>query len=290
MGINTFIARNLILFSVLIVSTALASTNHTVGGNAGWFFNATTNSSATNYTSWAAKQTFSLGDLLIFNTNSKQIVIETYNKTIYQSCTYKNSTNDDDNTIQYDGGGGKLGEALTIEVPLTIQGSTYYFSNTGDKVQCQRGMAFQIQVGNGDGFLPDLNYAPPPPPGNGVFRISRPSLVSQIVVDVDLSVVAKLSMSLSKHSLQSHLRQARRLSCPIYVGCVTLEVWYQRNSFRIQGITIDLRAACSRISLLASEFSIQISPVAAMKTNVADGSWSHFSCKSLAASALEAKT
>ncbi|KAM6584937.1 hypothetical protein CsatB_011939 [Cannabis sativa] len=176
MGINTFIARNLILFSVLIVSTALASTNHTVGGNAGWFFNATTNSSATNYTSWAAKQTFSLGDLLIFNTNSKQIVIETYNKTIYQSCTYKNSTNDDDNTIQYDGGGGKLGEALTIEVPLTIQGSTYYFSNTGDKVQCQRGMAFQIQVGNGDGFLPDLNYAPPPPPGNGVFRISSGGL------------------------------------------------------------------------------------------------------------------
>ncbi|XP_062090172.1 early nodulin-like protein 18 [Humulus lupulus] len=167
MGINTVIARNLILIWVLIVSTAAANTNHTVGGSAGWFFNATTNSSATNYTSWAAKQTFSVGDFLIFQTNSNQTVIETYNKTIYQSCIYKNSTDD----VQYGGGEGKLGETLTIEVPLAVKGSIYYFSNTGGKVQCQRGMAFEIQVVNGNGFLPDLNYAPPPPPGNGAFRI-----------------------------------------------------------------------------------------------------------------------
>jgi hypothetical protein len=38
--------------------------NHTVGDNAGWFFNSTTNTTATNYSSWAASQTFNLGDYL----------------------------------------------------------------------------------------------------------------------------------------------------------------------------------------------------------------------------------
>ena len=41
-----------------------AYTNHTVGGAAGWFFNSTTNTSATNFTTWAATQKFNLGDYL----------------------------------------------------------------------------------------------------------------------------------------------------------------------------------------------------------------------------------
>ena len=39
-----------------------AYTNYIVGGNTGWFFNATTNTSATNYSPWAANQTFSFSD------------------------------------------------------------------------------------------------------------------------------------------------------------------------------------------------------------------------------------
>jgi hypothetical protein len=38
--------------------------NHTVGDNAGWFFNSTTNTTAANYSSWAASLTFNLGDYL----------------------------------------------------------------------------------------------------------------------------------------------------------------------------------------------------------------------------------
>lgn len=56
---------------VALLITAAASqtpptayTNHTVGGPAGWFFNATNNISTTNYSSWAASQTFNLGDFL----------------------------------------------------------------------------------------------------------------------------------------------------------------------------------------------------------------------------------
>ena len=39
-------------------------TNHTVGGPAGWLFNANSNNPSANYSIWAANQTFNLGDFL----------------------------------------------------------------------------------------------------------------------------------------------------------------------------------------------------------------------------------
>lgn len=48
----------------LLIATADAYTNYTVGGDSGWFFNAATNTSSTNFTDWAASQTFGLGDYL----------------------------------------------------------------------------------------------------------------------------------------------------------------------------------------------------------------------------------
>ncbi|KAF2315373.1 hypothetical protein GH714_038966 [Hevea brasiliensis] len=138
-----------------------AYTNHTVGGNAGWFFNSTTNISAANYSSWAATQTFNLGDFLIFNTNSNQTVIQTYNESTFKSCTTDDASDND--TIQYDGGSMVFGEALIIPVPLTIKGPNYFFSDADDGTQCQRGLAFEIQVNQGLGLPPSLNQPPPPP-------------------------------------------------------------------------------------------------------------------------------
>ncbi|XP_054782170.1 cucumber peeling cupredoxin-like [Prosopis cineraria] len=148
---------------VLFISAAAAATvytNHTVGGANGWFFNATTNTSAANYSAWAASQTFNLGDYLIFNTNSNQTVIQTYNLTTYQNCTADES---DNGTFVYNGGASRFGEALDIAVPLTIEGPNYYFSDAGDGVQCQQGMAFEINVKHGQGLPPSLNQPPPPP-------------------------------------------------------------------------------------------------------------------------------
>uniref|UniRef100_A0A6N2MUK9 C2 domain-containing protein n=1 Tax=Salix viminalis TaxID=40686 RepID=A0A6N2MUK9_SALVM len=86
--------------------------NHTVGDNAGWFFNSTTNTTATNYSSWAGSQTFSLGDYLSLS---------------------------------------------------------YFFSDASDGIQCQHGLAFEINVNRGLGLPPSLNQPPPPtyrePPG-----------------------------------------------------------------------------------------------------------------------------
>lgn len=62
---------NLLLAAVLINLAAAATTspnvvytNHTVGDAAGWFFNSTNNKTSTDYSAWAAKQTFNLGDYL----------------------------------------------------------------------------------------------------------------------------------------------------------------------------------------------------------------------------------
>ena len=57
----------LTVVAISIATVAAADTkytNHTVGGDAGWFFNVTTNTSSANYSSWAATETFHLGDFL----------------------------------------------------------------------------------------------------------------------------------------------------------------------------------------------------------------------------------
>ncbi|KAI4367932.1 hypothetical protein MLD38_016555 [Melastoma candidum] len=155
--------------AVLSAAASAAYTNYTVGGNSGWLFNDATNTSSANYSAWAANNTFNLGDYLVFNTNSNQTVIQTYNLTIYQSCSIDDSDGSD--TFQYDGGVTSFGQAMTIPVPLTIEGTNYFFSDADDGVQCQAGMRFQIKVNHGSGLPPSLNQPPPPPymepPGPG---------------------------------------------------------------------------------------------------------------------------
>ncbi|XAR63145.1 hypothetical protein NMG60_11022983 [Bertholletia excelsa] len=166
MATATVACLTVIALLVTVVASAAPAatvyTNHTVGDNLGWFFNATTNTSSANYTSWAAKQTFNLGDYLIFNTNSNQTVIQTYNESTYSSCSADDASDSD--TFQYDGGSNVFGQLETIAVPLTIEGANYYFSDAGDDgVQCQQGMAFEIVVNHGLGLPPSLNQPPPPP-------------------------------------------------------------------------------------------------------------------------------
>lgn len=58
---------SLCIFAVALLINAAAAatyTNYTVGGDAGWFFNSTTNKPSANYDAWAANKTFNLGDYL----------------------------------------------------------------------------------------------------------------------------------------------------------------------------------------------------------------------------------
>ncbi|XP_057981415.1 early nodulin-like protein 18 [Malania oleifera] len=163
---STAIMAQLTVIAFLIAAVASANpaasyTNHTVGDAAGWFFNVTTNTSAANYSAWAAGVTFNLGDYLIFNTNTNQTVIQTYNLTTYQICSTDDASDND--TFHYDEGSSQFGAALTVAVRLTIEGANYYFSDADDGAQCQHGMAFAIKVNHGVGLPPSLNQPPPPP-------------------------------------------------------------------------------------------------------------------------------
>ncbi|XVF22674.1 hypothetical protein REPUB_Repub12eG0191400 [Reevesia pubescens] len=161
MASNTKLNLTIIALLITTATVATAYTNHTVGGVTGWFFDSNTNTSATNYSSWAANQTFSLGDYLVFRTSTNQTVIQTYNETTYRGCTMDDASDTD--TFQYDGGNTNFDQSLTIAVPLTIEGTNYYFSDADDGVQCQRGMAFEIIINHGNGLPPNLNQPPPPP-------------------------------------------------------------------------------------------------------------------------------
>ncbi|KAL8227886.1 hypothetical protein R6Q57_015470 [Mikania cordata] len=145
----------------LFITGATAYTNYTVGGTAGWLFDQNTNKSSTDYATWAANKTFDLGDYLIFNTNTNQTVVLTYNETTFRSCSIDNSSDTD--TFIYGNGNQQFGQPLTVEVPLTIVGPNYFFSDADDAVQCENGMAFEINVSHGVGLPPSLNQPPPPP-------------------------------------------------------------------------------------------------------------------------------
>ncbi|XP_030535479.1 cucumber peeling cupredoxin-like [Rhodamnia argentea] len=157
----TAIALCLLIAASSSAAAAAGYTNYTVGGNSGWFFNEITNATSANYSAWAASQTFNLGDFLLFNTNTNLTVIQTYNLTTYQACNIDNASGND--TFLYGGGSGQFGKALTVAVPLTLEGPNYFFSDADDGVQCQNGMSFEIDVKHGSGLPPSLNQPPPPP-------------------------------------------------------------------------------------------------------------------------------
>ncbi|KAK4371940.1 hypothetical protein RND71_007324 [Anisodus tanguticus] len=164
MAVVDFSMVFLVVIALLFNAAASQSTgytNHTVGGPAGWFFNIATQKASSDYSAWAAKQTFNLGDYLIFSTNTNQTVIQTYNETTYKNCTMDEASDDD--TFQFQGGSNEFGKAMTIAVPLTVEGQQYYFSGADDGTQCLNGMAFEIKVGHGKGLPPSLNQPPPPP-------------------------------------------------------------------------------------------------------------------------------
>ncbi|KAI8571913.1 hypothetical protein RHMOL_Rhmol01G0157300 [Rhododendron molle] len=65
--VATMAYLTLIALSIAAAATPAAATtytNYTVGGAAGWLFNKSTITCSANYSSWAANQTFDLGDYL----------------------------------------------------------------------------------------------------------------------------------------------------------------------------------------------------------------------------------
>ncbi|KAM7508856.1 hypothetical protein LguiA_019309 [Lonicera macranthoides] len=113
-----------VVISLLLVFAAPAAfaVDHVVGGNSGW-----TNSG--DYTSWAAGQTFRVGDNLLFNYGSTHSVDEV-GQTDYTGCTSSNVLN------SYTGGQNTIA--------LTKTGPMYFICPTFG--HCGQGMKLAINV------------------------------------------------------------------------------------------------------------------------------------------------
>ncbi|RZC83628.1 hypothetical protein C5167_046417 [Papaver somniferum] len=116
-NISSYLAIVTLLVLITIPSSE-SYTNHTVGGASGWYFNRSSNKSITDYSKWASGKTFNLGDYLIFDTNTNQTVIQTYNETAYKICNA-----DDTTDASVYSGGAEIGKQVVLSVPLIIEGA-----------------------------------------------------------------------------------------------------------------------------------------------------------------------
>ncbi|KAK1319740.1 hypothetical protein QJS10_CPB04g00237 [Acorus calamus] len=148
-----------LLIAAAFITAALAAdpspppyTNHTVGGAAGWFFFDKNATSATNYSDWASKQSFNLGDFLNIQQDDLPVVQRRRRRRKRHL-----------RVLGVGDSGGGFDDPVTVTVPLKVEGTTFYFSDAGEGMQCFKGLRFSIVVGHGRGLPSDLNRPPPPP-------------------------------------------------------------------------------------------------------------------------------
>lgn len=143
-----------ILYFLLLLGSVEAYKNYTVGDSLGWYDNL--QKPNVNYQKWVAGKKFSLGDYLIFNTDSNHSVVQTYNFTTYKRCDYDNALDND--TVQWSAGDPSATAPTTVSlpVPLVKEGMTYFFSSHYDGEQCKHGQRFKINVTHGQGLQDSL--------------------------------------------------------------------------------------------------------------------------------------
>lgn len=140
------------------LSALAAYQNFTVGDSTGWTY---PTKNVIDYQSWANGHNFSLGDFLLFNYPLHQDdVIVTYNKTVYDSCDYLDS-NDNDYEVW-----GEAGTSQFSAIPLVQTGMNYFFSGSENGDHCKGGMKFAVNVSYGEGLPASLMIPPPAPTDN----------------------------------------------------------------------------------------------------------------------------
>ncbi|CAG7907703.1 unnamed protein product [Brassica rapa] len=156
----------LLVFASTLIGLAVA-TDHTIGGPSGWTV-------GTNLGTWAAGQTFAVGDNLVFAYPSAFHDVVEVTKPEFDSCqavkpliTFSNG-----NSI----------------VPLTTPGKRYFIC--GMPGHCTQGMKLEVNV------IPTANAAPTAPVPNSVPYINAPSPSSVLPIQ-PLNPVPALSPSSS---------------------------------------------------------------------------------------------
>ncbi|CAO2837416.1 unnamed protein product [Amaranthus hypochondriacus] len=144
-----------ICFIIPTFPTTEAYKNYTVGDSLGWFDKLA--KPGIDYDHWVSTKSFSLGDFLIFNTDSNHSVIQTFNSTTYTSCDAQGDDNVQWSNIDPN---STVVRPITVAIPLMKEGVTYFFSGDYDGEQCMNGQKFSINVTHGQGLPPSLKDNP----------------------------------------------------------------------------------------------------------------------------------
>ncbi|XP_042485924.1 cucumber peeling cupredoxin-like [Macadamia integrifolia] len=148
-----------LFFALLSFSGSIeAYKNYTVGDSLGWYDKL--QNPKVDYQKWVANKTFSLGDFLIFNTDTNHSIVQTYNLTTYKQCDFEDAEIDDTTEWSSAEPNATNPQPVTVAVPLVKEGMTYFFSSDYDGEQCQYGQHFKINVTHGQGLPPSLMTPP----------------------------------------------------------------------------------------------------------------------------------
>ncbi|XP_059665436.1 early nodulin-like protein 18 [Cornus florida] len=153
----------LLLLLLCFGGSVEAYKNYTVGDSLGWYDNQM--KPTVNYQKWATGKNFSLGDFLIFNTDSNHSVVQSYNFTTYKRCDYDNALENDTTEWSAADPSSTTPQPGTVAVPLLKVGMTYFFSGDYDGDQCRNGQHFKINVTYGQGLPASLKDPPDEAPG-----------------------------------------------------------------------------------------------------------------------------
>ncbi|KMT14636.1 hypothetical protein BVRB_4g074040 [Beta vulgaris subsp. vulgaris] len=154
------IAKNILFFAPFFlcleaISSVEAYKNYTVGDSLGWYDKL--GKPDVDYEKWVSTKSFSLGDFLIFNTDSNHTVIQTFNSSTYESCDSQGDDNVQWSSIDPN---STVIRPITVAVPLMKEGVSYFFSGDYDGEQCMNGQKFSINVTHGKGLPPSLRDNP----------------------------------------------------------------------------------------------------------------------------------
>ncbi|KAI3453529.1 hypothetical protein Pfo_010192 [Paulownia fortunei] len=131
----------------VIVAAALApalATDYMVGDDAGWNL-------GVNYTAWAKRKDFRVGDTLMFMYTPGAHNVLKVNGSDFQKCASSNAT-----AVPFTSGNDVI--------PLAITGKKWYISDIGD--DCPKGMKLVITVSAAEGPSPSpMPGSSTPPPG-----------------------------------------------------------------------------------------------------------------------------
>ncbi|XP_076936851.1 stellacyanin-like [Bidens hawaiensis] len=122
------------IVSVCVPST-VAQTSHTVGDTFGWNV---TNDGSVTYTNWAARQTFAVGDTLVFNFTTGFHDVAEVSQAAFGPCTITNPISNDPN-----------GPAT---ITLSTAGNHYYICTFGR--HCSLGQKLSITVAASNSTTP----------------------------------------------------------------------------------------------------------------------------------------